>query len=77
MLERLLTLLDRDLCKLLASIPTLEFQDRHRNLQLTRMKGGSRWILEAPAFVVWRNGRSSDRTLWCNGAPGAGKTYLA
>ena len=63
--------------QLLASIPTLEFRDRHRNLQLTRMEGASQWILDMDKFVAWRDGPSANGALWCNGAPGAGKTYLA
>jgi hypothetical protein len=68
---------DNHLSQLLGSIPTLEFQDRHRNLQLTRMEGASQWILGMEKFVDWRDGPSTNVALWCNGAPGAGKTYLA
>ncbi len=67
---------DHELCRMLEKIPTTEFQDRHRTLQLTRMHGGSRWIFDAPNYITWHNGTSSN-TLWCNGGPGVGKTYLA
>ena len=55
----------------------LEFQDRHRNLQLTRMEGASQKILGMNMFVEWRDGPSTNGTLWCNGAPRACKTYTA
>ncbi|KAF2180392.1 hypothetical protein K469DRAFT_278267 [Zopfia rhizophila CBS 207.26] len=41
------------------------------------MKGIGQWILDVATFVKWRDGSSSNRTLWCNGAPGAGKTYIS
>ncbi|KAK1757325.1 hypothetical protein QBC47DRAFT_154070 [Echria macrotheca] len=66
----------RDLCQMLQKIPICEYQDRHRTLQLTRMNGGSRWIFKTPNYEEWLNGLSVN-TLWCNGGPGVGKTYLA
>ena len=60
---------------MLDRLPTSETHDRHRTLQLTRMKGGSRWIFDASNYQSWHKGASG--TLWCNGGPGAGKTYLA
>jgi hypothetical protein len=69
---------DRDLSRLLGHLPPLPYRERHRDLQLRRMEGAGQWILDTPEFVLWREGtRHQDNTIWCNGQPGAGKTYLA
>jgi hypothetical protein len=62
--------------KVLESIPTLPYQDWHRNLQLRRMDGVGQWILEMPDFTKWRDGETQSGVLWCRGAPGVGKTYI-
>lgn len=42
-----------------------------------RCAGTSQWFLEAPEFAKWLNRSSPDKTLFCTGMPGAGKTVLA
>jgi hypothetical protein len=69
---------DRDLSGLLGHLPPLPYRERHRDLQLRRMEGAGQWILGTSKFVLWRDGaRHQDNAIWCNGQPGAGKTYLA
>lgn len=63
--------------QLLDAIPRLPYSERHHNLQLTRLEVAGRWLLNTSEFLDWRNKVSDERTLWCNGAPGVGKTYLA
>lgn len=62
--------------KVLQLIPSLPYQDRHRNLQLRRMEGTGSWILEMSDFIKWRNRETQSGVLWCRGAPGVGKTYI-
>lgn len=68
---------DRQLTQLLDAIPCLPYNDRHRDLQLTRMGGVGEWLIDVPKFSEWRSGEVDNGTLWCNGAPGAGKTYIS
>ncbi|KAH0543124.1 hypothetical protein FGG08_002550 [Glutinoglossum americanum] len=39
-----------------------------------RQEGTGEWLLNADAFEKWQDG--TERTLWCPGIPGAGKTIL-
>lgn len=34
------------------------------------------WLLSNDAFQRWVNSEGSDRTLWCPGDPGTGKTVI-
>ncbi|KAK0641814.1 hypothetical protein B0T16DRAFT_461843 [Cercophora newfieldiana] len=71
---------DDALSKILNLLPPLPYRERHRELQLRRMDGAGQWVLSRPEFLLWRNSDGSsqhDNTIWCNGQPGAGKTYLA
>ncbi|KAK5064961.1 hypothetical protein LTR84_000796 [Exophiala bonariae] len=69
--------IDNRLKQLLDGIPKLPYGERHRDLQLTRLDGVGRWLFDTSRFVQWRDMTSSEGTLWCNGAPGVGKTHLA
>ena len=40
-----------------------------------RQEGTGQWFLDSPEFKKWLQG--SDRTLFCPGIPGAGKTMMA
>ncbi|KAL9121033.1 MAG: hypothetical protein Q9187_002407 [Circinaria calcarea] len=39
-----------------------------------KQEGTCQWLFDDPIFQAWLNG--SNRTLWCPGLPGAGKTVL-
>ena len=44
---------------------------------LSRRHGNTgSWLLEEPVFQKWMNSERSDRTLWCPGDPGTGKTVM-
>jgi len=61
----------------MAALPTLAYDEKHRDLQVRRMDGIGSWLLSMPVFIDWLNGETKTPTLWCYGGPGAGKTYLA
>jgi hypothetical protein len=63
--------------QLLDALPKLPYSEGHHNLQLSRLEGAGKWILDTAKFLQWRDAMSSDGTLWCNGAPGVGKTFIA
>lgn len=45
---------------------------------LSRRHGNTgSWLLGKPIFRKWVDSESSDRTLWCPGDPGTGKTVIA
>ena len=69
---------DRELSHLLEHLPCLPYRERHRDIQLRRMDGIGQWALETTEFERWRDDIGDENnTLWFNGVPGAGKTYLA
>ena len=55
--------------------PLNMFQRQQDTLSRRHGSTGS-WLLSVPAFRRWVNSESSDRTLWCPGDPGTGKTVI-
>jgi len=53
-------------------------EERHQDVLHTRVDGIGDWVLETDEFLKWRDCEdgSEDRTLFCCGGPGVGKTYL-
>jgi len=51
---------------------------RHKDVRTRRLDGLGDWFLQTEDFVNWRDDKdgSGRATLFCSGAPGAGKTYL-
>jgi len=64
--------------QLLEWLSPLEPRLRHQDVRTRRLDGLGDWFLQKDDFVNWRDGKdgSSTATLFCSGAPGAGKTYL-
>ena len=64
--------------KILEWLSPLEPRLRHQHVRTHRLDGLGDWFLRTDDFVNWRDGNdeSSMATLFCSGAPGAGKTYL-
>ncbi|KAK5122119.1 hypothetical protein LTR85_004365 [Meristemomyces frigidus] len=58
-------------------LESLEFQAMHRRRNLVELAEGrtNEWILTNPAYVAWREQRSS--ILWIQGKPGSGQSVLA
>ena len=55
--------------------PLNMYQIQQDTLSRRHAKTGS-WLLEEPNFQRWVTNESSDRTLWCPGDPGTGKTVI-
>ena len=69
-----------DESKILAWLSPLEPGVRHRDIGAQRLDGIGSWLLETQEFRRWqganREDGSSQRTLFCHGNPGAGKSYI-
>ena len=65
--------------QILESISPLESWRRHHDISTTRVKGVGDWVLGTPEYQMWlyrRNLGSAYKTLFCQGIPGAGKTFV-
>jgi len=64
--------------QILAWLSPLEPHLRHQDVRTRRLDGLGDWLLQKEDFINWRGDEdgSSMATLFCSGAPGAGKTYL-
>ena len=71
------TYADED-AQILEWLSPLEPRLRHQDVRTRRLDGLGDWFLQTDDFVNWCDGKdgSSMATLFCSGAPGAGKTYL-
>ncbi|KAK3935766.1 hypothetical protein QBC46DRAFT_461901 [Diplogelasinospora grovesii] len=55
----------------------LDFASQQNDYIGRRQPGTGQWLLDSPGFQKWlSNACDSDRTLFCPGIPGAGKTIL-
>jgi len=52
-----------------------DFPAQQRDIISRRQEGTGQWFLDTPEFKRWLQG--SDKTLFCPGIPGAGKTMMA
>ncbi|KAI9774757.1 MAG: hypothetical protein M1839_001624 [Geoglossum umbratile] len=55
-------------------ISNLNFSTKQADYFSRHQEGTGEWLLEADAFKNWLDG--TERTLWCPGLPGSGKTIL-
>jgi len=64
--------------QILEWLSPLEPRQRHQDVRTRRLDGLGGWFLRQDDFINWRGGEhaSAMGTLFCSGAPGAGKTYL-
>ncbi|KAI1115050.1 hypothetical protein F5Y14DRAFT_450409 [Nemania sp. NC0429] len=65
----------KELIKILSWISPIEYRRHHDTVQELRTKDTCDWLLQRPKFGQWINAASSV-TLWLQGFPGSGKTYL-
>ena len=65
--------------QILKWLSPLEPRLRHQDVRTRRLDGLGDWFLRKDAFINWCDGEDGSimGTLFCSGAPGAGKTYLA
>jgi len=70
-----------DRSEILAWLSPLEPRMRHRDIGARRVDSIGAWVLESEEFCRWRNGSREDDgsyhpTLFCDGNPGVGKSYI-
>ena len=53
----------------------IDFPAQQHDIISRRQEGTGQWFLDTPEFKRWLQG--SDKTLFCPGIPGAGKTMMA
>jgi hypothetical protein len=70
--ESVVAQLHHDIMKWLS--PT-DFPAQQHDIITRRQEGTGQWFLDSPEFKRWLQG--SDKTLFCPGIPGAGKTMMA
>jgi len=66
--------------KILAWLSPLEPWVRHRDIGAQRIDSIGAWLLETEEFRRWHNGSREDgfnhATLFCDGNPGVGKSFI-
>ena len=69
-----------DRSEILGWLSPLEPRVRHRDIGARRVDSIGAWLLETEEYKRWRNGSSEDgsyqQTLFCDGNPGAGRSYI-
>ena len=69
-----------DRSDILAWLSPLEPRVRHRDIGARRVDSIGAWLLETEEFKHWNNRSSEDGsfhpTLFCDGNPGVGKSYI-
>ena len=69
-----------DRSEILAWLSPLEPRARHRDIGAQRLDSIGAWLLETKEFRRWHNRTGDDgsihATLFCDGNPGAGKSYI-
>ena len=69
-----------DKSEILAWLSPLEPWVRHRDIGAQRVDSIGGWLLETKEFTRWRDGgrenESNHATLFCEGNPGVGKSYI-
>ena len=61
--------------KLMAWISLIDFSAQQSDIIGRRQEGTGQWFLDNPAFAKWLG--QPEKTLFCPGMPGAGKTMIA
>jgi len=69
-----------DRSEILAWLSPLEPRMRHRDIGARRVDSIGAWVLVTEEFKRWHNGSREDGsylpTLFCDGNPGVGKSYM-
>ncbi|KIL59012.1 hypothetical protein M378DRAFT_169897 [Amanita muscaria Koide BX008] len=66
------------LTKFLELLPGIDCESKHTAIKsvIRTQPSAGLWLLAHEAYTTWKAGQSSNRLLWLNGIPGAGKTVL-
>ncbi|KAI1357525.1 ankyrin repeat-containing domain protein [Xylaria arbuscula] len=64
---------DTDVLEWLSPTPCT---DRHSDVATRRIEGIGAWLLEDEQYLRWLHRQDASSVLWCQGQPGAGKTFL-
>ncbi|KAI9783675.1 MAG: hypothetical protein M1839_003523 [Geoglossum umbratile] len=67
--------LEQNVVRWLCPDPLLNFQTKHADTFNRRQEGTGEWLFQDDTFKKWLDG--TEKTLWCPGPPGAGKTIIA
>ncbi|EIN09934.1 hypothetical protein PUNSTDRAFT_133707 [Punctularia strigosozonata HHB-11173 SS5] len=59
----------------LARLKAVPADDDHHRMNLVTTPSSGSWFLQSKEYSDWANG-NSERTLWCYGKPGCGKSVL-
>jgi hypothetical protein len=62
--------------KILSWIGGMDYGAMQSDMISSRCKGTGQWLLESPVFISWLN-NSREKSLFCHGIPGAGKSIMA
>lgn len=62
--------------RLLAAVPSVDTEARHRKLLGLRYPGTGEWLLRDEIYIAWQQAQDSSY-LCCRGIPGCGKSVLA
>jgi len=69
-----------DRSEILAWLSPLEPRVRHRDIGARRVDSIGAWLLDTEEFRCWHNGSRENAsyhpTLFCDGNPGVGKSYI-
>lgn len=67
---------EQEYARFLDWLPTINYQEKHLDIESRRLEGSGQWLLNGRAFRSWCEDGSSNSTLFCHGGPGVGKTFL-
>jgi len=67
---------EEEYARFLDWLPALDHQAKHLDIASRRLEGSGRWLLDGQVFRSWSGKSAPNRTLFCHGGPGVGKTYL-
>ncbi|KAF8882779.1 hypothetical protein CPB85DRAFT_1442542 [Mucidula mucida] len=69
---------NKDRLKIAKFMSKNDYASDCKQLVEKKLSGTGTWMIIHPTFVAWRDvGESTNRTLWCHGHPGAGKSVMA
>ncbi|KAF8882476.1 hypothetical protein CPB85DRAFT_1442613 [Mucidula mucida] len=68
---------NKDRLKIAKFISKNDYTSDGKQLLEKKLLGTGMWMICHATFIAWRDTESANRTLWCYGHPGAGKSFMA